>query len=60
MTETIKSTIDSGRYGCGVCIDLQIIPFFENARTLWDKGTAVKWPTSYLIDRQQYVSVNGH
>ena len=23
MTETIKSTIDNGRYGCGVFIDLQ-------------------------------------
>ena len=24
------------------------------------RGTALKWFTSYLTDRQKYVSVNGH
>ena len=49
MTETIKSTIDNGRYGCGVFIDLQkafddcgSFHSFEKARTLWDKGYCIE------------------
>ena len=67
MTETIKSTIDNGRYRCGVFIDLQKAFDTVNHSILLNKlehygirGTALKWFASYLTDLQQYVSVNGH
>ena len=67
MTETIKSIIDNGQYGCGVFIDLQKAFDTVNHSILLKKlehyeirGTSLKWFTSCLIDRQQYVSVNGH
>ena len=67
MTETIKSTIENGRYGCGVFIDLQKAFYTVNHSILSKileqysiRGTALKWFTSYLTDWQHYVSVNGH
>ena len=65
MTETIKSTIGNGRYRYGVFIDLQKTFDTVNHFTLLKKlehygirGTALKSFTSYLTDRQHYVSVN--
>ena len=67
MMETIKSTIDNGRYGFGVFIDLikafDTVNYSVLSRKLEHyglRGTALKWFTFYLTDRQQYVSVNGH
>ena len=66
MAETIESTIDNGRYICGVFIDQQKAFDTVNHFILLKKlehygirGTALKWFTSYLTDQQQYVSVNG-
>ena len=63
MTETIKSTIDNRRYGCGVFIDLDTMNHSNILKKLEHygiRGAALKWFTSYLIDQQQYVFVNGH
>ena len=67
MTEAIRNTIDNGRYGCGILIDLKKAFDTVNHSILLKKmehygisGVAFDWFASYLSCRKQYVSVNGH
>ena len=67
LTETIKSSLDNKRFGCGIFIDLQKAFDTVNHDILLQKleyygirGTALKRFHSYLTNRKQFVSINGH
>ena len=67
LTESIKNSLDNKHFGCGICIDLQKAFDTVNHQTLLTKlkhygirGTTLTWFSSYLSNRTQCVSVNGH
>ena len=66
ITETIKESIDDGKFGCGIFIDLKKAFDTVNHKILLTKlehygvrGTILNWFESYLANRKQYVFYNG-
>ena len=67
LTETIKQSIDSGKFGCGIFLDLQKAFDIVNHDILLKKlehygirRNVSHWFESYIKGRSQYVTVNGH
>ena len=66
IIETIKNTIENKKYGCGVFIDLKKAFDTVNHEILLQKlehygirNVALQWFRSYLMNRKQYVHLNG-
>ena len=67
ITEHIRSLIDKGEYVCGVFVDLEKAfdtvhhdILCDKIRTYGLRGNINKLLKSYLTNRKQYVSINGH
>ena len=67
ITEQIRQSIENGKYGCGIFIDLRKAFDTVNHDILLKKlehygvrGTPLQWFKSYLSNRKQYVFVNGY
>ena len=66
ITERIKTSIDSGKFGCGIFIDLRKAFHTVNHNILLTKSehygirdSMLKWFQSYLSGRKQFVSFHG-
>ena len=62
ITEKIKESIDNGKYGCGIFIDLRKAFDTEILLNKLEhygiRDSTLDWFQSYLKDRKQYVSIN--
>ena len=66
ISEEIKESIDNGKFGCGIFIDLKKAFDTVNHKILLMKlehygirGFLLKWFETYLTDRKQFVFYNG-
>ena len=67
LTETIRKYLDEGKFACGIFVDLQkafdtvehdiLLTKLEHYGV---RELAIDWFKSYLSDRKQFVSINGH
>ena len=62
ISEQIKESIDNGKYGCGIFIDLKKAFDMVNHKILLMKlehygirGPVLQWFETYLTDRKQFV-----
>ena len=67
LTESIKEALDRGKYDRGIFVDLQKAFGTVDHNILLGKlkhygirGVAYTWFESYLIERKEYLSINGH
>ena len=67
ITEQIKQSIENGKVGCGIFIDLRKAFDTVNHNILLQKlehygirDTSLNWFRSYLTERKQYVFFNGY
>ena len=65
ITENIKESIDKGKFGCGIYIDLRKafdtvnhIILFKKMEHYGVRGVLLEWFKSYLTGRNQYVFYN--
>ena len=66
LTDKIRHEIDKGNYACGIFVDFQkafdtvdhhiLLKKLENYGV---RGISNKWFASYLVNRKQFVSING-
>ena len=67
LTEVINKNLDKGNIGCGIFVDLQKAfnavehdIFSAKLEHYGIRGIANEWFKSYLYDRKQFASINGH
>ena len=64
LTESIRQTLDEGSFGCGIFVDLQKAFDTVDHKILLHKlgfyGIHGVCNASYLLDRKQFVSINGY
>ena len=67
LTETIRKYLDEGKFAFGIFVDLQLSfdtvghdILLTNLAHYGVRGLANDWFKSYLSDRKQFVSINGH